>query len=310
MIFLYIALALAAAVIAGALVCFFMAFYQAPKPPLKQDEFALPDGEIYKAYEKQMTDWMRQVRALPGREMETVSFDGLKLCGRFYEFAPGAPVEIMLHGYRGSAERDLCGGVQRAFSLGHSALVVDQRSSGKSGGRVISFGINESRDCESWVALMRKELGEDVKIMLTGISMGAASVLIAAGRPLPENVVGVLADCGYTSARDIIKKVIGDMKLPPALYPLLRLAARLFGRFDPDETSPLKAMSTCRLPVIFMHGEADDFVPCEMSRQLYAACSSEKKLVTFPGAGHGLSYLADKEKYLAQLEDFCKKVGF
>jgi pimeloyl-ACP methyl ester carboxylesterase len=238
-----------------------------------------------------------------------VSHDGLTLYGKYYEFSPDAPLEIMFHGYRGSAERDLCGGVQRAFSLGHSALIVDQRAAGHSGGNVISFGANESKDCLRWATKVNEVFGMDTKIILTGISMGASTVLMAAGNELPENVVAVLADCGYTSAREIICKVIRQLKLPTGLaYPFVRLGAILFGGFDPNKADATAALKNCKVPVIFAHGDADNFVPCQMSKDNYDACPTKKKLVIIPGAGHGLCYLADPEGYLAQLKEFFDSV--
>jgi alpha-beta hydrolase superfamily lysophospholipase len=280
-----------------------MAFYASRKPD--SGGFPVPDGEIYDVFREQMIAWIQEIRAMPKENMEITSFDGLKLRGRFYEYAPGAPIELMFHGYRGKAERDLSGGVQQCFALGRSALIVDQRACGESEGHVITFGINESRDCHSWLAFMQQRFGPDVKIIITGISMGAATVMLAAGRDLPPNVVGVLADCGYTSARDIIQEVIRGMKLPPKLaYPFVRLGARLYGHFSLDSDSPIEAMKRCKVPVIFFHGDTDAFVPCEMSRRNYAACAAPKALVEVPGAGHGLAYLVDPEGYLEKLNDF------
>jgi len=117
--------------------------------------------------------------------------------------------------------------------------------------------------------------------------------------------VGILADCGYTSAKEIMYDVMRKMKLPPKLcYPFVKLGAKLFGHFDLDETSPVEAMKRCKLPVIFFHGESDDFVPCDMSRKNYEACTGRKKLVTIPGAGHGLAYAVEPERYVKELYDF------
>jgi dipeptidyl aminopeptidase/acylaminoacyl peptidase len=248
---------------------------------------------------------VRESRATPYEEVEITSFDGLKLRGRYYEYAPGAPIELMFHGYRGTAERDLSGGMHRCFALGRSALIVSQRGSPGSEGNVISFGINEHRDCMAWIDFMLRKFGPDVKIILTGISMGASTVLMAAGKELPPNVIGVLAACGYSSAREIIKKVIRQFNLPPDLvYPFVRLGAKIFGRFDLEETSPVESVKRSSVPVIFFHGEGDDFVPCEMSRINYEACASRKMLVTVPGAGHGLSYSVEPEGYLEALKEF------
>jgi pimeloyl-ACP methyl ester carboxylesterase len=176
----------------------------------------------------------------------------------------------MFHGYRGTSEKDLSGGIQRCRKLGHSAFIVDQRCSRESEGDVITFGIKEHRDCLSWVAFMVEHFGPDVRIILCGISMGAATVMTAAGCPLPQNVVGVLADCGFTSAEEIIKRVAGLMKMPPNLsYPFVRLGARIFGGFDLNADSALEAAKRCKLPLMLVHGEEDDFVPCEMSRRIY-----------------------------------------
>lgn len=307
--FLWIGLGIAAFLIAATLIisyiCFRIAFYVPRKSNEPTEEYPIPEGKIYEPYRDKMVGWMKQTRALPSEEFTITSFDGLTLWGKYYEYAPGAVIEIMFHGYRGSAERDLCGGVQRCFKLGHSALIVDQRCSGKSQGNVITFGINESRDCLDWMNFAINHFGPDCRLMLTGISMGAATVMIAAGEELPKNVIGVLADCGFTSAKDIIKKVIRQLKLPSDLaYPFVKLGARLYGHFDPEQYSPIEALKQCKVPVIFFHGEADDYVPCHMSRENYAACTGRKKLVTVPGAGHGLSIIFDPDGYRAAMKEF------
>ena len=305
MAILWILLGLGALVLIIGFLCFLKAFY-APRGRKKDPEaIEIPKGEIYEVYREAMERWAREVRAMDHQVFTVQSFDGLTLYGNFYEYAPGAPIELMFHGYRGTAERDLSGGVQRCFRVGRSALVVDQRCSGRSGGSVITFGVREHRDCLTWVDFMVKHFGPDVKIILTGISMGAATVMTAAGKPLPPNVIGVLADCGFSSPEAIIREVIRQMGIPDRLgYPFVRLGALIFGGFDPEETSAVEALKNARVPVIFYHGEDDAFVPCDMSRECYAACASQKRLVTVPGAGHGLSYPKDPEGYLGQLRDF------
>ena len=302
---LTVAVVLCLVTVLGAFICYRLAFYSPKRKPLSEDVIEIPEGEIYEVYREDMERWARQTRAMPHEDVSVTSFDGLTLRGKFYEYAPGAPIELMNHGYRGCAERDMPGGALRCFRLGRSALVVDQRSSGSSDGSVITFGINEHRDCLTWVDFMLEHFGPEVKIILTGISMGASTVLMAAGRDLPANVVGVLADCGYSSAKEIICKVIRQMKLPAKpLYPFVKLGAKLFGHFDLECYSPVEAMKACKVPVIFFHGEADDFVPCDMSWRCYEACASKKMLVTVPNAGHGLCYPVAPERYLQALKEF------
>lgn len=282
-------------------VCYRMAFYSAPR--VHDGSIPLPEGEIYEPYLKKIEGWVLEARAMPSEAMEVRSFDGLTLRGNYYEYAPGAPIELMFPGYRGCAERDLCGGVQRCFRLGHSALVVDQRSGGYSDGNVITFGVREHRDVAAWLEMMQQRFGSDVQIILTGISMGGATVLDAAGTELPENVIGVLADCPFSSPKAIILEVLGQMGLPPKLcYPFVKLGARVWGGFDLESVSPVEAVTRAKVPVLLFHGEADAYVPCHMSRQIYDACASKKKLVTVPGAGHGLCYPVDPKGYLSAVE--------
>ncbi|MBR7185245.1 MAG: alpha/beta hydrolase [Clostridia bacterium] len=291
-------------VLLTAFICFMRVFYSPARKPLGPDEFVFPDGEEYQPYREAMRAWIKAARSLPHEVVEIKAEDGLTLRARYYEYAPGAPIEIMFHGYRGDGERDLSGGIERCFALGRSILLVDQRASGISDGRVVTFGIRERKDCLRWVDYAVSRFGPTVKLILTGVSMGGATVLMAAGEPLPPNVICVLADCSFTSPKAIISKVIRDMGLPMLLYPFIRLGARLFGGFDPEETSPLEAVRACAVPVLFFHGSADSFVPSAMSEELFAACPvSQKRLTLVPGAAHGLAYPVDKENYLRVMRE-------
>ena len=299
-------LAVAALMLLISFLIFLKIFFAVRREPRRKEEFPIPEGAIYEAHREQMVEWMKEIRAMERTDHSILSYDGLRLCGKYYEYKKGAPIEILFHGYRGTAERDLCGGVHRCFSIGHNALIVDQRAAGTSEGHVITFGERERRDCLAWVDYVIENIDKDARIILTGISMGAATVMMAASMELPPNVIGVLADCGYTSTKEIIQKVIRDMKLPAKpIYPLVKLGAKLFGGFDPDAFSPLASMKQCKLPVIFFHGDTDDFVPCHMSEENHAACAAERKrLVIIHGAGHGLCFPVDQETYLKELRDF------
>ena len=303
--FLIVLLILLVLVLVGALVCFFMAFYSPKRPDTLTEEDRFPPGKIYVPYYGRMAQWMDEVAEMPHEAFTVTAADGLILRGKYYEFTPDSPVEILFHGYRGLAERDLCGAVQRCFAVGHSALLVDQRAAGRSEGRVITFGVKESADVPVWVAAVNARFGAQRPVILAGVSMGASTVMLAAGKPLPSNVVGVLADCGYTTAPAIIKKVIRQLRLPAdLLYPLVRLGALVYGGFDPNKADCPKALANATLPIVFFHGETDDFVPCEMSRENVAACAAPKRLITTPDAGHGLCYPADEEGYIAAVRKF------
>ncbi len=293
-------------VLGVAYVCFRMTFYISDKEKQENALRQLPEGKEFIPYHGAITAWQKEVKALPCKEFAIRSFDGLTLKGKYYESISGAPIELMLHGYRGNAHRDMSGGVQRSFACGHNAFLMEHRGSGASEGNVISFGINERKDCLAWIRLIIEQFGPETQIILTGISMGAATAIMTAGEDLPPNVVGVLADCGYTSPKEIICKVIEkDMKLPAkASYPFVRLAARVFGGFDLEETDSLRALQRCKVPVFFAHGEKDGFVPCDMSRKMYEICPSRKRLFTVSGADHGLAYLIAGEKYIEEVKNF------
>ena len=128
--------------------------------------------------------------------------------------------------------------------------------------------------------------------------MGASTVLMASNLPLPPQVKGIIADCPYDSPRGIIRRTAGQFTIPIAfLYPLVRLGAKLFYGFDPEEASPVQSVAHTKLPILFIHGEDDRFVPIEMGKHVYDACVSEKYFFSVPGAGHCLSYLVDEEGY-------------
>ncbi len=308
-IILICVLAAALVVLIAAYVCFYRIFRKPKKKQHEEGYIEIPEGEIYEVHREQIEEWVKTARAMPHRDVEIKSFDGLTLRGKYYESFPGAPIELMLHGYQGNAERDMTGGIFRSRDCGHNALLVNHRASGDSEGKVITFGINESRDCLAWIDYILAEINPDAKIILTGISMGAATVMNLSGMELPENIIGVLADCGYTSNEDIIKKVIREMHLPAnILYPFARLGARIFGGFNLDELAPVEQVKKSKIPTIFFHGDTDDFVPCEMSKRNFEACAAKKKLVVIKGAGHGISYPVDKEYYLKEAKEFFEDI--
>ncbi|MBR2343470.1 MAG: alpha/beta hydrolase [Clostridia bacterium] len=300
-----ILIALAVLLIA-ALLCFFRVFYSPPRRPLGEGEYDKIPGRAYDPYREQIRKWQETARAMDYTEHSVRSFDGLRLTAKLYDFDGEGPIELMAHGYRGTAERDMCGGIFRARELGHSAFLINHRAAADSDGHVITFGAKERYDILTWINYINSLFDGKRKIILTGISMGAATVMLASAMELPPNVVGVLADCGYTSAEAIIKKVIRDMHLPPALcYPLVRLGALIYGGFDPNDASPVEALRNTHLPIIFVHGDADGFVPAYMSEENYNACASEnKRLLLIEGADHGLAYPKGQDDYVKEVREF------
>lgn len=286
-----------------------MAFYPAPR--LAESEYKIPQGPQYDIYKDRITQSAQDMLARPYEAVTATSHDGKRLYARYYHTAQGAPVQIQFHGYKSSAPVDFCGGSKLALKTGHNVLVVDQRSHGKSEGSAITFGIEERRDVLSWVNYAISRWGGDVKIILTGLSMGAATVLMATDLNLPQNVVGVMADCPYSSPWEIIQTVCKrDMHLPPAfIYPFVKLGAGLFGGFHLEESSAVTAVTNAKVPILIIHGEDDRYVPCSMSRAIQQACPSLITLETFPDAGHGLCYMTDPKRYEDVTNEFVGRLA-
>ena len=287
-------------------ICFMMTFYSKKEVLSKEDNFTLPDDEIYESYRDTIISDIKYARSLNGTSVSITSFDGLTLRGKYYEFDKDAPIEILFHGYKGNSERDMSTGVRRVFECKRNALIVDQRASGYSDGRVITFGIKERFDALSWANYVSKNYPNN-KIILTGVSMGASTVVMASALNLPKNVIGILADCGFSNPSDIIKSTIKQMKLPvKVFYPFVKMGARIFGRFNLEETSPIEEIKKTKLPIIFIHGNKDKIVPFEMSKLMYENCNSKKELVEINNGAHGITYLQEPVIYVDSLIDFFK----
>lgn len=284
------------------------AFYNSKTKAKRQKPFHTP------AYDKISEEIKEVYENLKRAEYEDVyikSFDGLRLRAKYYHNHDNAPVAIMAHGYRSSSSHD-SGGAYRMFTeRGYNLLIPDQRTHGGSEGHTISFGVNERYDIAAWIEYISQRFGLDTPIILMGVSMGAATVTMCADLELKGNVKGIIADCGYSSPRDIISRVMKkNMKLPPKVfYPLVRVAAKLFGGFDPDSASPMISVKNAKLPILFIHGEADSFVPCYMSEQLYEACISKKMFLSVKEADHGISFIVGHKEYFETVDKFLLEIG-
>lgn len=283
-------------------------FYSPARDP--EVLYKLPKGKQYEPLLADIHQWIHEVLELPYEEVITSSHDGQKLFARYYYTADNAPVQIMVHGYKSSAYLDFCGGIKLAKKCGHNVLVIDQRSHGRSEGSTITFGIQERKDCVCWIQYINQRFGTDTKIILSGLSMGAATVLMTTTLNLPKNVVGIVADCPYSSPKEIIQKVCrDDMKLPVKLiYPFVKLGAKLFGHFDLEECDSYIGVKHTELPVLIFHGDKDLFVPCEMSKEIKRINPEKVRLEIVPDAGHGLAYVVNPTQYETAILDFFQMI--
>ncbi len=242
---------------------------------------------------------------LPTERVYITSRDGLKLSARYYHVKDGAPIEILCHGYRSMHQRDFSGIHKIGEALGHNLLMIDQRAHGESEGTTITFGIKECIDVVDWVEYLRGRFG-DVPMLLYGVSMGAATVLMASGEKLPDCVKCVIADCPMSSALEIIKLVAAGMGPASSFAGMLaRLSARMHG-FVLTSNSAEEAVKRAEVPILLLHGDEDDFVPYYMSEKI-AAANPKIQFETFRCRPHAESYLAETERYTQIVNDFIAR---
>ena len=283
------------------------AFHSPPgKHPTMDDPLK---GEAFEAVADKLRRVSHIMAKYPCEEISITAGDGTPLFGRYYHLADGAPVQILFHGYRSCAFRDCSGGHSLSRKLGFNTLVADQRAHGKSGGTVITFGIRERLDCLRWARYAARRFGPDTPIILSGLSMGAATVLMASELDLPETVAAIIADSPYCAPAAIIEKVCADLHYPVTLCrPFIYLSAWLFGGFRLDACNAKDAVAHTKIPILLIHGEKDSLVPCSMSAEIREAGSGPIEICTFPDADHGLSYISDPLRYEQAVFDFLSPI--
>ena len=247
------------------------------------------------------------------QERETLtmtSYDGLKLYADYLPCENARGTLVLMHGFHSSGLNDFACVFRHFHELGFNLLVPDQRSMNRSEGKYITFGVRERFDCRDWVELIDRRPEVAARpIILDGISMGCTTVLMALGLDLPENVTGVIGDCGFTTPAAIFRHVLTHVFHLPAFpfIPISFVMTKLIAGFGINECSTIDAVRRTGIPVMFVHGGSDDFVPTYMSVENYEACASEKKLFIAEGAGHGMSYLIKRDECDEMLAEFFAK---
>ena len=244
-------------------------------------------------------------------KVSIVSFDGLTLKGLLFKSEkPTDKAVICFHGYTSWGDREYCHMTEFFHGLGFDVLVIDQRAHGKSDGQYITFGINDRIDAVNWCSYLAERKGASCRIYLHGISMGCATVLMAADAGLPSCVKGIIGDCGYSSVPDIMLHVTKMKKgRRRRIMHIFEFVCRHKCGWSCNAASPADAMAKNKtLPVLFIHGEKDDFVPMRMTMKNYEACNAPKALLIVKGAGHGESYYKDPVLYRQAMLDFLVKL--
>ncbi len=250
---------------------------------------------------------LNYIEKLPCEVVTINSFDDIKLVGNYYSNNSDTTI-LLFHGYRSDGKFDFACAVKFYIELGLNVLVVDQRGNGKSEGKLITFGIKERHDAQAWTNYIAQRYAPR-NIFLSGVSMGASTVMMAANLELPESVKGIIADCGFTSPPSIIKKVAKQsfkINAEPIL-PILNVMCKLFGKFNLYEIDTTRALSESNIPIFFIHGKCDGFVPCEMTEISYNASCAEKYICLVENADHGISFLVDTDNVQKQITNFIQE---
>lgn len=242
-----------------------------------------------------------------------ISDSGYKLTGYLLKAEKDSNIYLFgAHGYRSYGKKEFCGVAQYYVKKGINVFLPDHVASGESEGTHCTFGYHEVRDCMKWLSYMKENFGEDISIILHGVSMGCATVTMMGGREdLPDNVKAIVADCGFTTAKALFEYKLKDLGVPT--YRLIEAVDRVHKirqGFSFDDLKPVEAVKNVRVPMLFVHGADDKLVPCYMVKELYEACGSEyKDLLIVEGADHAQAYKADKAQFEAKLDKMLKVIN-
>lgn len=245
----------------------------------------------------------------PHKNITITGNDGVKLVGHWYRPENPKRVIVAMHGWRSSWCQDF--GIIADFWLKNNCAILfaEQRGQGDSGGEYMGFGLLERYDCYDWINWVNSKINGELPIYLGGLSMGATTVLMTSGFDLPKNVKGIIADCGFTSPSAIWKHVAqNNLHIPYGIYgAVANELCRKRINVASNEYSTTEALANCNVPVLFIHGTDDKFVPIEMTYENYKTCASNKTLFVVPGASHGMSYIWDKKGYETAVKTFWQE---
>ena len=307
-----------AAVCLLAVVAFQLLFDREPPEYVKlflKDFMGFRTGEEEIAEAEPGSPLYEHVRYLEACETETLttqSFDGLKLVATLVRGDTDKKrVVVFIHGFHGHYVTNSVGMLEFFHDAGYHVLLIHGRGMNDSGGKRLGFGWLDRRDVITWVRKMVRMFGEDAEIIIEGVSMGGAAVMMASGeKDLPGQVKLCIEDCGFSSVEEEFRHTYPPFIkwTYPLVAPVVNLYSLLVNRFSIYKASSVEQLKKTRLPVFFLHGGEDDFVPTKMVYQCFEACPNEKEIMVVPGAGHGMASGTDPEGCKKRLRAFIGKV--
>ena len=276
---------------------------QSPETGAESSELLEPTGNALWAYN---IPKFKPFRELPFESADIISFDGLRLHADFLRGEPGTKVTmIFCHGYKSEAAFDFAAMYDFYRSLGYNLVYLNMRAHGKSGGKYIGFGVLDRFDVQSWAKKVA-ELFPDTSIFLHGMSMGAASILQSADLELDPAVCGIIADCGFSSTNEVFRNLVGGLYNLPAtpFVDIFEAVNRMTAGYGFSDADSVRSMEKSRLPLAYICGDCDRYVPLDMAMRIYNACVQDKVLLIAKGAGHAASFMTENEKYKNLITEF------
>lgn len=257
-------------------------------------------------------NWIDWVNEQPFERLTLTARDGLQLNGYYLRAAePTNKVVMLTHGYLGNALQMGLFGEYYYKDLGYNLFMPDARGHGKSEGDYYGFGWHDRLDLIDWTKLLVDQFGEETEIVYHGLSMGAATVLMASGEEdLPKQVKAIVADSPYQSVYQLFSYQMRRMFYLPA-FPLLdstSLLTKIKAGYSFREANSLHAVEKTDVPIFYIHGESDTFVPTEMTKELIEVTKSKTESLFVPSANHGESFVLAEETYKEKLKAFLAKI--
>lgn len=262
------------------------------------------------------TDWNQHMPFIQARKEAMLSekhsdewlmsADGLRLHATWFPQGECKKIVICFHGYTSQGMKDYLGLSGYYLKNGYSMLLVDERAHGESEGKYIGFGCLDRFDALKWINWVLRKCGEDVDILLHGTSMGGATVLMMSSLELPAQVKGIVSDCAFTSPKEVFSHVLKNMYHLPA-FPVMNISNFLnkrFAGYGLDECNAAREVKKAKVPILFIHGSRDTFVPYSMCETMYENCASSKKKLIIEGAAHAECYYKDTDAYENALTEF------
>ena len=294
------------------LACFFAFNNTVWRKQIKMPEFFMKkivgEPEISN-YEKDYCRAYNVFTKLNHKKEKLTAPDGANLVGHILvpENSNGKLV-VACHGARSSGLGEFVFLGKRLYDEGYTLIMPDHRGCGESDGKFLGYGTHESVDTYLWVDYAKEHFPQ-LSIYLLGISMGGATVLMMSPKAKENGVKAIVADCAYTSAwNEFSYHLCKGFHLPD--FPIMNIAdmfCRIFAGYGFKDASPVEAVKKSSVPVLFIHGTADDFVPYSMMDELYDACTSEKQKLSIEGAEHARAYYTAPEEYYGAVEELTKK---